>query len=130
MWYEIDESETATEDEASMEPIVSLDTFVRDSKQLRLFNIFTRQDYSVPFSRIYEELRFLGSDSPTICPQDVVEHTNVSAILTLLPSPHSKNHGVHGLGPRSQLRQSGNNWLLESYVMIHITSNVSVLETH
>jgi len=63
-WYEIDESEIATEDEPSIQPILSLNTFVRDSKQLRLFNIFTQQDYTIPFGQIYEELRFLGFDSP------------------------------------------------------------------
>ena len=64
---------------------------MRKAEQMRLFNIFTRQEYVISFKRIYEEVEFLGVDELVIVPQDVVENTMCSPFL-LLFQIHSPTH--------------------------------------
>ena len=83
-WYEtLDAASDITEDTMS-EPIIVLDPNVRKLQQLRLFNVFTREEHTIPLQRIYAEVQYLGSDSPVIYPQDVVENTMCPQFLLFL----------------------------------------------
>lgn len=73
-WYEVIESGNYTEED-TRSPIMHIRTLARKKLQLRLFNIFTRKQYTVPFQKIYKEIEYLGADSPVVYPQDVIETT-------------------------------------------------------
>ena len=73
-WYEESESGNHVEEDAS-NPIMDIRTLAQRKQHLRLFNVFTRKEYTILFQRIYKEIEFLGADAPVLCPQDVIETT-------------------------------------------------------
>jgi hypothetical protein len=81
-WYEYKENEEI-QDEDRPEPLtfIVLGPLAREIAQLRLFNIFTQQEYTISFQRIFDEVRFLASDNPIIVPHDVVENTMCAQFL-------------------------------------------------
>src|SRR5206468_113468 len=66
------------------EPTITLKPSIRKLQQLRLFNIFNREEHTIPLQRIYAEVEYLRSDAPLIYPQDVVENTMCPQFLLFL----------------------------------------------
>jgi hypothetical protein len=83
-WYEILESESDVEEESEADPTIVLSPNVRTAQQLRLFNVFTRKEYVIPFQKIYDEIKFLHAGAPVIYPQDVFENTMCPQFLLFL----------------------------------------------